>query len=171
MAVVFTLSSGTITGLTSGNTYYVIRSSSTLVKLASSLANAVAGTPVDMTAKSSPVWTITHGLTARSVGEKGGEEIHTLTAGEAPVLAATDHVHQEQFANDSAGPFVTPAVVATVSGGGNNINTIKSGTSTNNTSLTALNTLGASTTVVNAGGGSSHNEMSPYGVALKIIKT
>lgn len=67
MAVVFTLSSGTITGLTSGNTYYIIRSSATLVQLASSLVNAVSGTAVDMTAKSSPVWTITTTWTARTL--------------------------------------------------------------------------------------------------------
>lgn len=79
MAVVFTLSSGTITGLTSGNTYYIIRSSSTLVQLASSLANAQNGTAVDMTAKSSPVWTITHTLTARSLAEIGGEESHAMS--------------------------------------------------------------------------------------------
>src|SRR5207247_201489 len=78
MAVVFTLASGTITGLTSGNTYYIVRSSATLVKLASSLANSQNGTVVDMTAKSSPVWTITVTLTARILAERGGEETHAM---------------------------------------------------------------------------------------------
>ena len=76
MAVVFTLGSGTITGLTSGNTYYVIRSSATLVQLASTLANAQNGTAIDLTAKSSPVWTITHTYTARVLGEAIGEQSH-----------------------------------------------------------------------------------------------
>lgn len=76
MAVAFTLASGTITGLTSGNTYYIIRGSSTTVQLASSLANAQNGTAINMTAKSSPVWTLTHTYTARALGEHGGEEAH-----------------------------------------------------------------------------------------------
>ena len=76
MSVTFTLSSGTITGLTSGNTYYVIRSSATLVQLASTLANAQNGTAIDFTAKSSPIWTITHTYTARVLGEAVGEEAH-----------------------------------------------------------------------------------------------
>jgi hypothetical protein len=84
MAVVFTLGSGTITGLTSGNTYYIIRSSSTLVQLASSLANAQNGTAVNMTAKSSPVWTLTHTYTTRALGETGGEQAHAQSVTELP---------------------------------------------------------------------------------------
>jgi microcystin-dependent protein len=54
--------------------------------LASSLANAIAGTVVDLTAKSSPVWTITVTLTARTLSEKGGEETHALRQAEMPSL-------------------------------------------------------------------------------------
>lgn len=79
MPVVFTLASGTITGLTSSTTYYVIRNSSTLIKLASTLALAQAGTEIDLTAKSSPVWTITHTYTARVMGEAVGEESHAMS--------------------------------------------------------------------------------------------
>jgi microcystin-dependent protein len=92
MAVAFALSSGTITGLTSGNTYYVIRDSATTVQLASSLANAQNGTAVNMTAKSSPVWTITHTFTARTLAESGGQESHAVSSTEQ--LAHT-HVMQE----------------------------------------------------------------------------
>ncbi len=88
MPVVFTLSSGTITGLTTGTTYYVVRNSSTLIKLASTLANAQAGTVIDMTAKSSPVWTITYSTMARILGEHGGEDAHAISSTEQ--LA---HVH------------------------------------------------------------------------------
>lgn len=98
MSVVFTLSSGTITGLTSGNTYYVIRASATTVKLASSLANAQNGTAVDMTAKSSPVWSITHTYTARTLGEYGGEEAHAMSSTE--LLA---HTHTILAADDGGG--------------------------------------------------------------------
>jgi hypothetical protein len=76
MSVVFTLASGTVTGLTSGNTYYVIRSSATKVQLASSLANAQNNTAIDFTAKSTPVWTITHTYTTRVLGEAVGEQDH-----------------------------------------------------------------------------------------------
>jgi len=80
MPVVFTLSSGTITGLTSDNTYYVVRTSATKVKLATTLANAQDGTTIDFTAKSSPVWTITHTLGARALGEFGGAQDHPMTS-------------------------------------------------------------------------------------------
>lgn len=96
MSVVFTLSSGTITGLTSGNTYYVIRNSATTVKLASSLANAQNGTAIDLTAKSTPVWTITHALEARTLGDQGGEQDHAMSSSE--LLA---HTHTVTAAADS----------------------------------------------------------------------
>jgi hypothetical protein len=80
MPVVFTLSSGTITTLTSGNTYYVIRVSATLIQLAANLADAQNGTAINMTAKSSPVWTLIHSYTARVLGETGGEEAHAESA-------------------------------------------------------------------------------------------
>ena len=82
MPVVFTLTSGTITGLTSGNTYYVVRLSATLIKLASSLANAQNGTVIDFTAKSSPVWTITYSTAARILGEHSGEDAHAISISE-----------------------------------------------------------------------------------------
>ena len=82
MPVVFALSSGTITGLTSGNTYYVVRNSATLIKMASSLANAQNGTVIDFTAKSSPVWTITYSTAARILGEHSGEDAHAMSSTE-----------------------------------------------------------------------------------------
>lgn len=117
-AVTFTLTSGTITGLTSGNTYYVIRASSTTVKLASSLALAQAGTAVDMTAKSSPVWTITHTYTARTLGESGGEETHAMSSTE--LLAHThDTVAVPTGGGLAAGGFQATASGSTGSTGGN----------------------------------------------------
>lgn len=58
-SALFSLTSGTITGLVSGTTYWVIRVNSTTVKLASSLVNALGGTAIDFTAKSNPVWSLT----------------------------------------------------------------------------------------------------------------
>ena len=104
MPVTFTLASGTITGLTSGNTYYIIRSSSTLVQLASSLANAQNGTAINMTAKSSPVWTLTHTYTARALGETAGEESHATSNTE--LLA---HTHSEEGHTASGNPGYSSA--------------------------------------------------------------
>jgi microcystin-dependent protein len=116
MSVVFTLSSGTITGLTSSSTYYVIRNSATTIKLASTLANAQNGTAIDLTAKSSPVWTITGTLTARTVGEIGGEEAHAMSLTE--LLA---HTHTAIDNGASSGPGGSTSNYASTSGskGGN----------------------------------------------------
>lgn len=82
MPVVFSLASGTITGLTSGNTYWIYRASSTLIKLCSSLANAQNGTVIDLTAKSAPVWTLTYSTAARILGEHFGEDEHAESSTE-----------------------------------------------------------------------------------------
>jgi microcystin-dependent protein len=121
MAVAFTLSSGTITGLSSGNTYYVIRDSATTVQLASSLANAQNGTAVNMTAKSSPEWTITHTFTARTLAEDGGQESHAESSTES--LAHTHSLtvyHNAGATNDAqAGAGPGSGTDTTTSSGGN----------------------------------------------------
>lgn len=89
MAAVFTLTSGTITGLTTGTTYYIIRDSATTVQLASSLANAQNGVAIDFTAKATPVWTLTHTFTTRVLGEFGGQESHAMSSEE---LLIHDHL-------------------------------------------------------------------------------
>lgn len=142
MAVIFSLTSGTITGLTSGNTYYIVRNSTTLVKLASSLANAQNGTVVDMTAKSSPVWTITYALTARTLAEKGGEEAHAMSSTE--LLAQTI----------TYGPFQTFGVAF---GAGAGVSTTAGA--------------GATITMNSTGGNAAMNVISPYGVTMFIIRT
>lgn len=108
MPVVFTLTSGTITGLTSGNTYYIIRDSATTVQLASSLANAQNGTNINMTAKSTPVWSLTHTYTARVLGEAVGEEAHAQSITE--LLA---HTHPSVWIN--GGGASNPSGVGTSS--------------------------------------------------------
>jgi len=69
------------TGL-SATTYYVIRVSATVIKLATSVANANAGTAVDITADGSGTCTLTQTLTSRALGDTGGEETHALADGE-----------------------------------------------------------------------------------------
>lgn len=120
MAVVFTLSSGTITGLTSTNTYYVIRNTSTTVKLASTLADAQNGTAIDLTAKSSPVWTITHTYTARTHGDRIGQETHAMSSTE--LLAHTHNIaYAAALTGAGAGSDIsqTGSTDATASTGGN----------------------------------------------------
>jgi microcystin-dependent protein len=72
------------TGLAFSTTYYVINVSATTIKLATSVANAVAGTAIDITGAGSGTNTLTVSYTNNSVGAKGGEEIHALTQAEMP---------------------------------------------------------------------------------------
>ncbi len=109
MPAVFTLASGTITGLTSGTTYYVVRNSATLIKLASSLVNAQNGTVIDFTAKSSPVWSLTYSTAARVLGEHGGEDAHAMSS-----VELLGHGHTGTFVIGAGG-----AALAAGSGYGN----------------------------------------------------
>lgn len=72
------------TGLALATDYFVIRMSATTIKLAATLANAVAGTAIDITGQGSGTHTLTHTLTARAVGDRGGEEGHASTVAELP---------------------------------------------------------------------------------------
>lgn len=141
MPVTFTLTSGTITGLTSGNPYFVVRSSSTLIKLASTLANAQAGTVIDLTAKSTPVWTITQTLNARTLGQTGGQDDHAMSSTE--LLAHTHTAHLVNSGVDSTGG--ASSIVYTSSG-----STVFTGSS---------------------GGNAAANVKNPYAVVRKFIKT
>lgn len=149
MPVVFTLASGTITGLTSGNPYFVIRSSSTLIQLASSLANAQNGVVIDLTAKSSPVWTITQTFTARTLGESGGEEAHAISSTEQLLHTHIQNSHLHTYlATGTAG--AGPGTAAPLASG-----------TLNTSSTTAVNQ--------NTGGNAAMNIMSPFIVAKYII--
>lgn len=116
MSITFTLTSGTITGLTSGNPYFIIRTSATTIKLASTLANAQNGTAVDMTAKSSPIWTLTHTYTTRALGEEAGEQTHAQS-----VTELLSHSHAS---------VRVPGGSASVTGGVDNIDSTGSTAST-----------------------------------------
>jgi microcystin-dependent protein len=92
--VVYTSSGSAIGGLTSGNTYYVIRQSGNdrTVALASTLANAVAGVAINLTSAGSGTQTLGASLTVRRPGELRGEESHALVVGEIPA-----HTHSTAF--------------------------------------------------------------------------
>lgn len=87
-AIVYTSSGTVITGLTSGNTYYIIRNAYNQFSLASSVANANAGTVIALSSDGTGAQTFTITYTARPMGQAGGEEIHALTDAEMP-----SHVH------------------------------------------------------------------------------
>ena len=100
MPVVLTFT-GTLGGLTSGNTYYVYRNSSTTIKLCSSLANAQNGTVIDITSASGLAWTITYTDPDTHVaGEHGGEHAHAMSATE--LLAHGGHTNNTNGASGGA---------------------------------------------------------------------
>ena len=84
MLVRATTTGGLPAGLALATDYWVIRISATTIKLASSLANAVAGTAIDITTQGTGTHTLTHTLTARAVGDRGGEEAHATIVAEMP---------------------------------------------------------------------------------------
>jgi microcystin-dependent protein len=70
------------TGLTA-QTYYVIRISATLIKLATSVNNANNGVAVDITVDGSGTCTLTQVLTSRNLGGEGGTETQTTVPAHA----------------------------------------------------------------------------------------
>jgi microcystin-dependent protein len=114
-ALVYTTTGLAIDGLAGGNTYYWIRLTSTSGKLASSRANALAGTAINLLDVGTGTQTLQANLSARAVGEIGGEEAHALTVNEIPA-----HTHTNGYAvgGASAGTDLGRSVGSTGSTGG-----------------------------------------------------
>lgn len=134
------------TGLSAATDYYIIKVDSTHIQLASSLANAVAGTAINITAQGSGTNTATHTGTTRSLGEHGGEENHATTISEMPA-------HHHGF--DGTG---TAAVVGNTASGN-----IGAGA--------GITTPVGNYTMQDTGGSAAHNNMQPYLATNYIIKT
>jgi microcystin-dependent protein len=83
--------SGSAFGLVSGTTYYAIRISETTIKLAATVANAIAATPVPIVlfSQGTGVHTLTMPLSTRINGDYGGQESHALTVAELPAHSHT----------------------------------------------------------------------------------
>lgn len=84
-AVVLTTTGALPTGLSLATTYYIVRVTSTTIGFASSLANANAGTLIDLTAVGSGVSTMTFTTTNQTViGDSSGENSHAVATSEMP---------------------------------------------------------------------------------------
>lgn len=83
-AVLYSAPSGAMTGLVHNTTYYLIRVAYNSFKLASSAANAVAGTEIALSSDGTGTQTFTATFSARAMGDMGGEEGHFLTQSEMP---------------------------------------------------------------------------------------
>lgn len=150
----YSTSGSVITGLTNNTDYYVIRVSNTTFSLATSLANANAGTAITLSSDGSGTQTFTKTFTARTLADTGGEENHLLNTTE---LAS--HRHQEtvtDYTGSNPGiPAYTGANISSGPGIGAGANSGQGG---------ALYT-------VAAGGDTPHNIMSPFLALNYIIKT
>lgn len=119
-------------GLSAGVDYYVNRLSSTTIRLSTSIANALAGNIIDITSHGTGTHTLTHVLTSRALGDKGGEEAHALSVAElAP------HTHPLKYSNATY-----------TSGAGTMVATVGSG--------------GLTATSDSTGSGTPHNNMQPF---------
>lgn len=130
--------------LDNNDTVFIIRVNATTVQFATSLANAQAGTAIDITAAGSGTFTMTAALTARTIGQVGGEESHAQSSSE---LYA--HTHTPTYQN------VTGLI----------------GSSTNGFGGGASNAAAVGLTIANTGGNAAMNVMNPFGVVMTIIKT
>jgi microcystin-dependent protein len=145
-AVLYDTTSGAITGLVDNTTYYLIRIAYNQFQLATSVANANAGTAITLSSDGSGTQTFTATYTARSMGQTGGEEIHALRDAEMP-----SHTHDAKRS----------------SGGDNNADRNE----TYNSNETYDGTFETSFWMRDAGSDTPHNNLPLFTVVNYIIKT
>ena len=132
-----------MTGLTSGNSYYLIRISNTTFQLASSLANAIAGTAISLSSDGTGTQTFTTTVTSLTAAQHGGEQTHALTAAQIP-----SHTHNNN------------AILGSASG------TDETSSTNDGSSTPAANR----PTDGGTGGNTAHNNMPPFLALNYIIK-
>lgn len=154
LPIVISNLTGFTTTATAGPTYYIYRVSGTNVQLGSTLALALAGTP-DITISGTGTATLTATFTARTIGETGGEEGHSLTSGELGphVHSVTDPTHSHSYTTGT-----TPI-------GGSAGSDLRNGWTTQTTGASATGI-----SIQSTGSGTQHNTMLPFGVFMTIIK-
>lgn len=106
-AFVYHTSGSVITGLTNDVTYYVIRTAYNTFQLASSLANALAGTAISLSSDGSGTQTFTSNMEARALGDTGGEESHALSTTELQHTTSVTTQNNGNAAGGSSVPWVT----------------------------------------------------------------
>lgn len=106
------------TPLVAGTVYYAINVSATTLKLATTAANAIAGTAIDLTVAGTPTNTIT--LPAYELGSYQGNYTHTLTTAQLPnpLLSANARFYQTSAAGG------TERVISGTAGDGNPTGTV-----------------------------------------------
>ena len=114
-------------GLTNGNPYYVINVTATTIKLASTLANAVAGTQIDLTTQGTGTHSFTVSYSTRNLADVGGEETHAETISEMP-----SHTHTVPDTNFSAAGSVAIASTNQAASATHTSNATGGSTSANN---------------------------------------
>lgn len=138
----FTTTGALPTGLSLVTNYWLVRTSATTFKVATSLLNAQNGTVIDITLAGSGVHTFTqNNMSTRTVGQKGGEETHGMSSTE--LLA---HLHQQQNMTNGGG------VAGVQAYSGNNV-------------------LFGNQNTASFGGNAAMNNESPYGVDVFWVKT
>lgn len=140
-AILYSAPSGAMTGLTHNTTYYVIRTGNLTFSLATTLANAQNGTVIALSSDGTGTQTFTQTLTARTLGDTGGEENHAMDINELP-----SHTHTINH--------------STSAGGGSAI--VSNGNGTDNSS---------NKTSLSTGSNTAMNNMQPFVVLNYIIKT
>jgi microcystin-dependent protein len=99
-AVLYDTTSGVITGLTDNTTYYLVRVAYNQFQLATTLANAIAGTVIGLSSDGSGTQTFAITYSERAIGVTGGEENHALTIAEIP-----SHTHTLTTGSNSGSGF------------------------------------------------------------------
>ena len=159
--VLYLAPAGAATGLTHNTTYYAIRVSATIVKLATSAANAFAGTAINLTSGGTGTQTLTVTLTVRTAGEFGGSE--DAVAQHTHVITDPGHGHtiSGRSASGTGGGVIHP-LTSDNDGSGTAAGPTNSGGANSNTTGISLSSPGDS-------GGTN---MMPFDVSgMWIIKT
>lgn len=145
------------TGLALLTTYYVLRDSTTTIRLGTTLANAVSGATVNISSQGVGVHTITHLLTTRAVAEFIGEETHVQTPDQ---LALHGHAYQASYTNQTSFHSFPTGGMATSTSSAGTQSAFKG---------TPSNAQGQQ--IGGSGGGEAFNVIGPTFVLRFIIKT